>query len=87
MPCGKAYTVSAMPYDDVTENLFFDTYPHSSLLRMHNAKKLGLVAEPASPAKAGPARPAEAGAGCLSGPAGLGGKIYGITSLRINCNL
>ena len=33
---------------------------------------LGLVAEPASPAKAG--------AGCLSGPAGLGGKIYGITS-------
>ena len=28
-----------------------------------------------------------AGAGCLSGPAGLGGKIYGITSLRITCNL
>ena len=40
---------------------------------------LGLVAEPASPA--------EAGAGCLSGPAGLGGKIYGITSLRITCDL
>ena len=40
---------------------------------------LGLVAEPASPAKAGPARPAEAEAGCLSGPAGLGG----ITSLVI----
>ena len=29
----------------------------------------------------------QAGAGCLSGPAGLGGKIYGITSLRITCNL
>ena len=42
-----------------------------------NVKQLGLVAEPASPAKAGPARPAEAGAGCLSGPAGLGSKIYG----------
>ena len=27
--------------------------------------------------------PAEAEAGCLSGPAGLGGKIYGITSLVI----
>ena len=40
---------------------------------------LGLVAEPASPAKAG--------AGCLSGPAGLGSKIYGITFLRITCNL
>ena len=38
-------------------------------------KLLGLVAEPA--------RPAEAEAGCLSGPAGLGGKIYGITSLVI----
>ena len=36
---------------------------------------LGLVAEPASPAKAGPARPAEAGAGCLSGPAGLGSIV------------
>ena len=33
------------------------------------------MAEPASPAKAG--------AGCLSGPVGLGGKIYGITSLGI----
>ena len=32
-------------------------------------------------------RPAEAGAGCLSGPAGHSGKIYGITSLRITCNL
>ena len=41
-------------------------------------KLLGLVAEPASPANAGPAE-----AGCLSGPAGLGGKIYGITSLVI----
>ena len=30
-----------------------------------------------------PARPAEVEAGCLSGPAGLGGKIYGITSLVI----
>ena len=40
---------------------------------------VGLVAEPA--------RPAEAGAECLPGPAGLGGKIYGITSLRITCNL
>ena len=40
---------------------------------------IGLVAEPASPAKAG--------AGCLSGPAGHDGKIYGITSLRITCNL
>ena len=40
---------------------------------------IGLVAEPASPA-----RPAEAGAGCLSGPAGLSGKIYGITSLRVD---
>ena len=48
---------------------------------------VGLVAEPASPAKAGPARLAEAGAGCLSGPAGLGSKIYGITFLRITCNL
>ena len=37
-------------------------------------------------AKAGPARPAEAGAGCLSGPAGLGSKIYGIKFLRITCN-
>ena len=47
-------------------------------LRVANVlKKLGLVAEPASPAKAG----------CLSGPAGLGGKIHGITSLRITCNL
>ena len=45
-----------------------------------------LVASPASPAKAGPDRPAEAGAGCLSGPAGLGGKIYGIASLRVTCN-
>ena len=27
--------------------------------------------------------PAEAEAGCLSGPSGLGGKIYGITSLVI----
>ena len=36
---------------------------------------LGVVAEPA--------RPAEAGAGCLAGPVGLGGKIYGITSLVI----
>ena len=36
---------------------------------------LGLVAEPP--------RPAEAEAGYLSGPAGLGGKIYGITSLVI----
>ena len=36
---------------------------------------MGLVAEPAAPA--------EAGAGCLSGPAGLDGKIYGITSLVI----
>ena len=43
------------------------------------AKLIGLVAEPA--------RPAEAGAGCLSGPAGLGSKIYGITFLRITCNL
>ena len=42
-------------------------------------KNIGLVAEPASPAKAG--------AGCLSGPAGLGGKIHEITSLRITCNL
>ena len=42
-------------------------------------KYLGLVAELA--------RPAEAGAGYLSGPAGLGGKIHGITSLRITCNL
>ena len=42
-------------------------------------KNVGLVAEPA--------RPAEAGAGCLSGPAGLGSKIDGITFLRITCNL
>ena len=35
---------------------------------------IGLVAEPASPARAG----------CLSGPAGLSGKIYGITSLRVD---
>ena len=39
---------------------------------------LGLVAEPA--------RPAEAGAGCLSDPAGLGGKIHGITS-KLNIRL
>ena len=36
-------------------------------------KLVGLVTEPASPAKAGR----------QSGPAGLGGKIYGITSLVI----
>ena len=47
-----------------------------SYLRHHDyLRYLGLVAEPARPAEA------EAEAGCLSGPARLGGKIFGITSL------
>ena len=57
-----------------TEMNFFDfSHRHQPVEKLF----LGLVAEPASPAKAG----------CLSGPAGLGGKIHGITSLRITCNL
>ena len=63
-----------MPFVDTQRYDMFD-YMHPAIPEGGQRPEIGLVAEPASPA--------EAGAGCLSGPASLGGKVYGITSLVI----